>query len=573
MNFSFWDFLELVGSLGLFLFGMKMMSESLQKAAGDKMRQILASMTSTRFMGILTGLIVTTAIQSSSATTVMVVSFVNAGLLSLVQAIGVIMGANIGTTFTAWLISLLGFKFSITLLAIPLIGIGFPMLFSKRSTVKFWGEFIIGFSLLFIGLDYLKHSVPRVDQNPELFRFLSDYSNMGFTSVLIFLGLGTILTVVIQSSSATMALTLVMCNQGWIPFELGAAMVLGENIGTTITANIAALIGNVSAKRAARAHFFFNIIGVIWMLIVFFPFIRTISDLMYQYTGHSPMTNTDSIPFGLSIFHSTFNLINTSLLVWFVPQIQRLVTWLVPAKQEEEEEFRLLHINIGLMSTAELSIVQAHKETIIFANRTHRMFGFVKQLFAETNEKDFNSLYERIEKYETISDRVELEIATYLNKVSTYELSDESSRKLQALFRIISEIESVADSNASIARSLKRKNEQKVWFNQEIRDNINAMFELLDDAYVIMKENLEAAQRNPRIDLNPVYDIEQRINAHRNHLKAEHIKSIEANKYKYQTGVIYSDLFNELEKMGDYIINISEALVEIAKPSKATHEA
>ncbi|HPD94699.1 MAG: Na/Pi cotransporter family protein [Bacteroidales bacterium] len=568
MEYNFWNLLELIGSLGLFLYGMKTMSESLQKAAGDKMRNILATMTSNRFMGIVTGLLVTTAIQSSSATTVMVVSFVNAGLLNLVQAIGVIMGANIGTTFTAWMISLLGFKFSITIIAIPLIGIAFPMLFSRKSSVKFWGEFIIGFSLLFIGLDYLKNSVPRIDQNPEMFHFLSNYTNMGFGSVLIFLLLGTILTIVIQSSSATMALTLVMCNQGWISYELGAAMVLGENIGTTITANLAAIIGNVSAKRAARAHLIFNLIGVIWMLIVFFPFTETIAHLMEHYTGASPETNPDSIPIALSIFHSTFNFINTGVLVWFTPIIVKMVTWIVPSKKDEDEDFKLVHINLGLMSTAELSIVQAHKEIITYENRVHRMFGFVCTLFSETNDKDFENLYQRIEKYETISDRVEVEIATYLNKVSTYELSDESSKKLQAMFRIISEIESVADSNAHLARALKRKREQKVWFNQEIRDNMNKMFELLEEAYFLMKTNLEQAQRTIHINLGPVYEIEQKINDYRNYLKEEHIKSIEANKYKYQAGVIYSDLFNEAEKMGDYIINVSEAIAEVEKPVK-----
>ncbi|QKG81156.1 Na/Pi cotransporter family protein [Tenuifilum thalassicum] len=567
MNYGLLDFLNLVGSLGLFLFGMKLLSESLQKVAGDKMRSILASMTSNRFMGILTGFLVTTVVQSSSATTVMVVSFVNAGLLSLAQSIGVIMGANIGTTVTAWLISLLGFKFSIMLVAVPLIGLGFPMLFSSKHNVKFWGEAIIGFSLLFIGLDFLKGSVPRVDQNPEMFAFLSNYSNMGFGSILIFLGVGTLLTVVIQSSSATMALTLVMCNQGWISYEVAAAMVLGENIGTTITANIAALIGNVSAKRAARAHFFFNIIGVIWMLILFYPFTRTIANVLTNITGLSPYTNPNEIPFALSIFHSSFNIINTFVLVWFTPILIKIVTWLTPSKKDEDEEFRLVHINVGLMTTAELSLVQAHKEVATYAKRVHRMFGFVRQLFSETNDKEFDALYQRIEKYEGISDRIEVEIATYLNKVSTYELSDESSRKLQALFRAISEIESVSDSNFHLARTLKRKREQKVWFNQEIRDNLNKMFDLLDDAYSIMKQNLETSQRNASINLGPVYEIEKQINEYRALLKENHIKNIEANKYKYQAGVIYSDMFNEAEKMGDYMVNVSEAIAEIEKHS------
>lgn len=574
MQYGFLDLLNLIGSLGLFLYGMKMMSESLQKVAGERMRAILSSMTSNRFMGILTGFLVTSVIQSSSATTVMVVSFVNAGLLSLVQSIGVIMGANIGTTITAWLISLLGFKFSIILIAIPLIGMGFPLLFSKKQSLRFGGEALIGFSLLFLGLEFLKNSVPRIDQNPEMFHFLSNYSNLGFLSILLFLGIGTLLTLIIQSSSATMALTLVMCNQGWISFEVAAAMVLGENIGTTITANIAAIIGNVSAKRAARAHFFFNVIGVIWMLLVFYPFTHTIAGWLENITGKSPFTSADEIPFALSIFHSSFNLINTLILVWFTPLLVKLVTWIVPSKKEEDEEFRLVHINIGLMSTAELSLVQAHKEVITYAKRIHRMFGFVRQLFSETNDKEFENIYQRIEKYEGISDRIEVEIATYLNKVSTYELSDESSRKLQALFRIISEIESIADSNYSLARTLKRKRDQKIWFNQEIRDNMNKMFDLLDEAFAIMKDNLEVSQKYASINLGPVYDVENRINEFRTILKEEHIRNIETNKYKYLTGVIYSDLFNEAEKLGDYIINVSEAIAEIEKHTKVkSHHA
>lgn len=570
MQYGFLDLLNLIGSLGLFLYGMKMMSESLQMVAGERMRAILSSMTSNRFMGILTGFLVTSVVQSSSATTVMVVSYVNAGLLSLVQSIGVIMGANIGTTITAWLISLLGFKLSIIIIAIPLIGIGFPLLFSKKQ-LRFGGEALIGFSLLFLGLEFLKNSAPRIDQNPEMFHFLSNYSNLGFLSILLFLGIGTLLTLIIQSSSATMALTLVMCNQGWIPFEVAAAMVLGENIGTTITANIAAIIGNVSAKRAARAHFFFNVIGVVWMLMVFYPFTRTIAGVLENISGKSPFTSIEEIPFALSIFHSSFNLINTLILVWFTPLLVKLVTWVVPSKKEEEEEFRLVHINIGLMSTAELSLIQAHKEVITYAKRIHRMFGFVRQLFSETNDKEFENTYQRIEKYEGISDRVEVEIATYLNKVSTYELSDESSRKLQALFRIISEIESVADSNYSLARTLKRKRDQKIWFNQNIRDNLNKMFDLVDEAFTIMKDNLEISQKYASINLGPVYDVENRINEYRTILKEEHIRNIETNKYNYLTGVIYSDLFNEAEKLGDYIINVSEAIAEIEKHTKVKH--
>lgn len=566
MKYGLFEILTLLGSLGLFLFGMKMLSEALQKVAGERMRAILAAMTSNRFKGIITGMLVTMAIQSSSATTVMIVSFVNAGLLSLVQSVSVIMGANIGTTVTAWIISLLGLKLNIAALALPLIGIGFPLVFSKKKVRQSWGEFIVGFSILFIGLDFLKNSVPNINEHPEILSFLSNYTDLGFFSVLIFLLIGTLLTIVIQSSSATMALTLVMSSNGWISYELAAAMVLGENIGTTITANIAALVGNISSKRAARAHFIFNVLGVVWMLFVFRVFTSAIAHFVHNSSGASPYTNPESIPIALSIFHSSFNIINTFALVWFTPQIVKIVTWLVPQKDKEEEEYRLVNIEIGLLSTAELSLLQAKKEIIMYAKRTNKMFAFVRELFRETNEKNFDKLYERIAKYEEISDRVEVEIANYLNKISTHDLSEESSRRLQAMFRIISEIESVSDSNYSLARTLRRKREANIWFNQEIRDNINKMFDLVGEALNIMIDNLEQGYNN--INLGPAYEIEDRINCLRNALKDDHIKNVEGNKYKYQAGVIYADLFSECEQQGDYIINVSEAIADINKPAK-----
>lgn len=564
MNYGLLDFLTLVGSLGLFLFGMKMLSESLQKVAGDKMRNILAAMTSNRFKGILTGMLVTMVVQSSSATTVMVVSFVNAGLLNLVQSIGVIMGANIGTTFTAWLISLLGFKFQISALALPLIGLSFPLLFSKNKKRQSWGELVIGFSLLFMGLDFLKSSVPNIGENPEILSFLSSYTNLGMGSVAIFIVIGTLLTVVIQSSSATMALTLVMCNQGWISYELAAAMVLGENIGTTITANIAAAVANVSAKRAARAHLIFNIFGVIWMFFIFKWYIGTIASTLIDMGAINPFENPEGVPIALSVFHSSFNLINTFLLVWFTPQIVKVVTKLIPTKEMEEEEFRLKHIGIGIMSTAELSLLQAKKEIIIYSKRTTKMFGIVRELFKETNDKNFQQIFERIAKYEDISDRVEVEIATYLNKVSSHDLSEESSKRLQAMFKIISDIESISDCNYNLARTFRRKKEANIWFNQEVRDNLNKMFDLVEESLQIMNANLEVGYTG--INLGPAYEIEERINQYRNGLKEEHIKNVEGNKYKYQAGVIYNDLFSEAEKLADYAINVSEDVAEINKP-------
>jgi phosphate:Na+ symporter len=566
MEFGILQFLTLVGSLGLFLFGMKLLSESLQKVAGDKMRNILSAMTSNRAKGILTGLLITAVVQSSSATTVMVVSFVNAGLLSLMQSVGVIMGANIGTTFTAWMITLLGFKFQISLIALPLIGLGFPLIFSKKIIRRSWGELIVGFALLFLGLDFLKGSVPNISQEPEILSFLANYTNLGFFSLLLFVGIGTLLTVVIQSSSATMALTLVMCNNGWISFELAAAMVLGENIGTTITANIAAAIGNVAAKRAARVHLLFNVIGVLWMLMIFRIFTTAISNTIVNSGGLSPYESPENIPVALSIFHSAFNILNTFLLVGFARYIVKIAEKMVKQHDEEDVEYRLQHISIGLLSTSELSLLQAKKEIIIYAKRTYRMYGFVKDLFKETNEENFQVTFERIEKYENISDRVELEIATYLTQVSSSDLSEESSKRLQAMFRIISEIESISDSNYTFARILRRKKAGNIWFNQEVRDNINHILNLVDEALVIMIENLQLGYT--QINLGPAYEAEEKINQYRNKLRDEHINNVEANRYKYQAGVIYNDLFSEAEKMGDYIINVSESIAEINKPLK-----
>lgn len=564
MNYGILDFLGLVGSLGLFLFGMKLLSESLQKVAGDRMRSILSAMTSNRLKAILTGLLVTTIVQSSSATTVMIVSFVNAGLLTLMQSVGVIMGANIGTTVTAWIISLLGFKFNISLIALPLIGIGFPLIFSKKDSRRSWGELIVGFSLLFLGLDFLKNSVPNISQEPEILSFLSNYTSLGFFSLILFVGIGTLLTVVIQSSSATMALTLVMCNNGWISFELAAAMVLGENIGTTITANIAAAIGNVAAKRAARVHLLFNVIGVAWMLFVFKSFTTTIADFVVSTGGSSPYENASSVPIALSIFHSSFNVLNTLILVWFAKYIVKIAEKLVKKVDEDEVDHRLQHISIGLLSTSELSLLQAKKEIVLYAKRTYRMFGFVKDLFKETNDNNFQATFDRIEKYENISDRVEVEIATYLAQVSTHDLSEESSKRLQAMLKIISEIESISDSNYNLSRILRRKKAGNIWFNQDIRDNVNHILSLVDEALLIMIENLQQGYSN--INLGPAYEAEEKINQFRNKLRDEHINNVEASKYKYQAGVIYNDLFSEAEQLADYIINVSESIAEINKP-------
>ena len=561
MNYSFTDFLTLVGSLGLFLYGMKMMSEALQRVAGSKMRNILSAMTSNRFLAVFTGFLVTVIIQSSSATTVMVVSFVNAGLLSLIQSIGVIMGANIGTTVTGWIISLLGFKVSISAYALPLIGISLPLIFSKVTRRRTWGEFIIGFALLFMGLEALKGSVPNIKANPEILGFLQNYTDLGFTSILIFLGIGTLLTIIIQSSSATMALTFVMCNQGWIPFELAAAMIMGENIGTTITANIAAAVGNTSAKRAAFVHFLFNILGVIWMLIVFTPFVSKIDQIVTLHGGVSPSMNPAAIPIALSIFHTSFNVINVLVFVWFVPLFKTLVEKIIPLKEDDDEEFRLQYITTGLLSTPELSLFQARKEVQFFAKHTKKMFGFIQKLINETDDAKFNRLFAKIEKYERISDEVEVEIANYLSMVNQSKFSDTGRRQVRSIMKQVSDLESIGDSNFNLARTIKRMRERKVKFTPEVMKKLELMFDLVEESLTIMFDNLNEESSN--INFSKAKEIETEINTYRNQLKIEHLDNLKNGVYKYDTGIIFNDLFSECEKLADYVINVSEALDEI----------
>ncbi|MEE4197696.1 MAG: Na/Pi cotransporter family protein [Bacteroidales bacterium] len=560
MNYSLLDFLTLIGSLGFFLYGMKLMSEALQKVAGDKMRDILAKMTSNPVKGVFTGFLITTLIQSSSATTVMVVSFVNAGLLALSESIGVIMGANIGTTVTAWLISLLGFKVDISIISLPLIGVSFPLLFSKTRKNKFWGEFIIGFAMVFLGLDFLKASVPDIKSNPEILAFLSNYTAEGIWSHLLFLSIGTLLTIVIQSSSATMALTLVMCNNGWISFDIAAAMVLGENIGTAVTANIAAAVANVSAKRAARAHLIFNILGVIWVSFIFNYFLQGINWFITETGGVSPYESAHAIPVALAIFHTTFNVTNTLLFIWFTRMIQSIVTRLVPMR-DDTEEFRLKYINTGMLSTSELSIHQAKKEITVFGERVEKMFHFVEKMFHESSDKKFYKRYSKIEKYEGISDRMEVEIATYLTKVSEGELSIEGSKRIKAMLKVISDIESIADSCYNLGKTLLRKSDWKVKFSEKQTGHIEKIFTLVSEALAEMIQNLEKGYK--LIDITKALEIEEKINHYRNKLKKEHLKSVEKKDYSYQTGIIYNDLISESEKLADYVINVSEAIEEI----------
>ena len=556
--------LTLLGSLGLFLYGMTLMSEALQKVAGDKLRNILAAMTSNSVSRILTGLFITAVIQSSSATTVMVVSFVNAGLLSLVQSIGVIMGANIGTTFTAWLISLLGFKADIAVLAIPLIAFGFVFMMCKAKKKKSIGELIIGFSLLFLGLSFLKDSVPDLQSSPEVLAFLQQWTNYGFGSVLIFVVIGTILTIVLQSSSATMALTLVMCNNGWIPFEMGAAMVLGENIVTTITANIAASVANVSARRAAMGHSVFNVFGVLWCLILFHPFLGLVSKIIMAMGLDNPLVagaSANSVLYAISMVHTLFNICNTLILVWFTNQIAQLVTKIIKGKKEEEV-FRLQYIQGGMLSTAELSLNQAKEEIVHYADICRRQYAYAKSAINETDPEKFDALYKKLEHYEQVTDRIELEIAKFLNQVKEGVISDESGRRIQAMYKIISELESIGDSGFNVARILQRRNIHNLKFDEQMIKKLNYMVELLERGFDAMIYNLKKGYTQIN-DIANAQDIETDINEYRNNLKEEHLLNLENKTYSYLTGVYYMDLVNECEHVGDFMINISEAIMEI----------
>jgi len=560
MNIIF-QILEVLGSLGLFLYGMTLLSESLQKVAGDKMRSILAAMTSNSLKRVLTGLFITAIIQSSSATTVMVVSFVNAGLLTLAQSIGVIMGANIGTTVTAWIITLLGFKADISLISIPLMGVGFGLMMFKSKKKKSLGELIIGFALLFLGLAFLKDSVPDLKSTPQVLEFLKEWTSFGFGSVLIFVSIGTLLTIVLQSSSATMALTLVMCSYGWIPFEMAAAMVLGENIGTTITANIAAAVANVSAKRAALAHTLFNIVGVFWVLIFFNPILKLVSLITIGIGAGNPFIDASSTLYGISFLHTIFNTTNTLLLVWFTPQIVKIVTYVIKTPKTEEV-FRLQFIQGGILSTAELSLTQASQEIASFARLSLTQFENVRQAIHDSEKSNFDQLFTQLEHYEQITDKIEIEIANYLNSISEREISKESGKRIQSMYTIISELESVGDSGYNIARILQRKNVYKSKFDPEMIKKIDHLLDLIDNAFNAMIYNLEQDYTNI-ININNAEDAENSINEYRTHLKEEHLLNLENNIYNYQTGVFYMDLIAECEKVGDYIINVSEAIIEI----------
>ena len=561
----------LLGALGMFLYGMNLMSSGLQKAAGDKLRGLLSSMTSTPFKGVMTGLGVTSVIQSSSATTVMVVSFVNAGLLTLTQAIGVIMGANIGTTVTAWMVSWLGFKADISLLAVPLMLLGFLFSNSKKSQRQNIGELIVGFCLLFLGLSFMKESVPDLRQTPQVLQFVKEWSGHGFGSVIIFLVFGTILTLVLQSSSATMAITLIMLSMGWIPFNMACAMVLGENIGTTITANIAASIGNTQAKRAAMSHTIFNVFGVIWALILFKPFLGLVGKIIELFGLPDPAaegfavaspdspTSTAAL-YGLSMLHTLFNTINTLILIWFTKLIEKAVMFIIKTPKNQKEEFRLKYISAGPLATPELASEQALEEIIHFAQISEKGLGYAQSAICETNYDNFEVLRSKLVKYEEISDRIEYEIASFLNSVSAGDISVETSTKIKAMYKIIGELESLGDSGETISRILTRKNIHKREFDKEMLKNLIGMCNAVADAYAAMIYNLKAAHLGKLTEVTNAYNAENRINNMRNHLRDAEIEGIEGGSKNYQSSVYYMDIVNEFEKMGDFIINISQYL-------------
>lgn len=555
----------LIGALGMFLYGMTLMSEGLQKTAGDKLRSFLAQMTSNRFKRVITGLGVTALVQSSSATTIMVVSFVNAGLLTLGNAIGVIMGANIGTTLTAW-VTALGFSVDISVFSVPLMALGFILHASKKQKNKSIGEFVVGFAIMFLGLSFMKSSAGALLSNKDaMLAFFAHFTGFGFWSEMIFLLAGTILTIVLQASSATMAITMLLTTSGLIDFPLACAMVLGENIGTTITANMAAAVGNTSAKRAARAHTMFNVFGVIWVLIVFRPFLSLVGIVMEALGFSNPLTvdltspdAETSLLYGISMLHTLFNITNTLILIWFTPLIEKIVVWMVKAPKGDEV-FRLKYISGGPLSTAELSLDAAQQEVVHFAEICRNGFSYLRQAVNEQNPEKFETLNEKLIKYEEITDRIEFEIATYVNEVSKNEISEEATQKIKSIYKIVKEMESLGDSGEAIGRILKRKNAHGKAFDKSLLDRLNKMMDLVQKGYDAMVANL----RNPELtDISNAVNAEYNIDECRRHLREEHIVNIESNSYNYLTGVYYIDVLNELEKIGDFLINISEAAVK-----------
>lgn len=586
MEYSILDFISLLGAVCLFLYGMKVMSEGLQKVAGDRLRNILGVMTRNRVTGVITGILITALIQSSSASTVMVVSFVNAGLMSLAQAMAVIFGANVGTTVTTWIISAFSFEVNISDSSILILAVGVPMMFMKKSTYKSLGEFLVGFCFLFMGLDLISVYVPNLQENPEMLRFVTDYTSMGTASVLIFFALGIIFTMIAQSSAATFAITLIMSSQGWISFELGCAIILGGNIGTTITPVLASLSGNIAAKRTAMGHVLFNVLGSLIVLCCFHPFVELVADITRMCNGMNPLDISDAqeagmrgttlinekggltskaqacVAFGLAMYPTVFNALNLLVMIWFTKLYVKIVCWIIPNHHKEDnEEFVLRYIGGGLMSASELNIAQAQKEILLYGQRVERMLNMAKKMI-HLSEKDeeYQATFNRLEKYEEISDRMEIEIGNYLNRVSEGRLSPEGKMRVAGMLRIISEIESIADGCYNVAKTLNRKNQIHVDFTDNVLKEIDQMYDLVSVAMKNMLSLLEELEMPENSKIITAYNKEREINNMRNKLRDGNIFNINNKEYDYQEGIFFMDLIGEAEKLGDYMLNVVEGV-------------
>ncbi len=559
MEFGIWQLIQIIGALAFFVYGMKMMSDGIQRAAGAQLRNILRTMTKNRFLGVFTGFLTTAMVQSSSATTVMTVSFVNAGLLTLVESAGVMMGANIGTTITGWLVSFLGFKVKLKVLSIPLFAFGVPMLFSNKGKMKYWGEFIIGFAILFLGLSYLKGAVPDLKGNTEVLDFLQTFTQWGFLSRLFFVFVGTLVTIIVQSSSAAMAITLTMCAQGWLPFEVAAAMILGENIGTTITAELASLVGNTNAKRSARIHSMFNIIGVTWMVILLPAFLPLLSEFLQTLGLSDPFTNADDMPIGLSAFHTAFNLLNVIIMLGFVKWLVKMAIWSVPDGKDYDDDTTLKFIGTTLR-TPELATVELQKETGHFGEVTSRMSGFTRELINSKDPKQQRPLLKKLNKYEKITDSMEIEITQYITNLSNQEITPRTSLRLRSILNICNDLERIGDIYYQISKTLEQKIENKTYFTPDQRNNLNELSEKVDEAFAVMVENLN----NPHYDQvskDEAMDLEYDINKMRDRLRKENLTKIGEEGYNVKSAMIYNNIYSSLEKVGDHIINVTEAIV------------
>ena len=559
ISFGFWDAMQIIGSLAFFIYGMKLMSDGIQRAAGSQMRNILRTMTKNRFLGVFTGFLITALVQSSSATTVMTVSFVNAGLLSLVESAGVMMGANVGTTITGWIVSLLGFKLKLSAYSIPLFAVGVPMLFAGKGKVKHWGEFLIGFAILFMGLSFLKGAVPDLKHNPEVLTFLQQFTEWGFFSRLFFVFVGTVVTIIVQSSSAAMAITLTLSAQGILPFEVAAAMILGENIGTTITAELASLVGNTNAKRSARIHSMFNIIGVVWMVILL-PFILPAMSSFAQsaFGMADPYTSAETMPIALSAFHTFFNITNVLMLLAFVPWLVKMAIKTVPEKVEEEAVGRLKFINTT-NRTPELATVELQKEVARYGEITTRMLGFSRDLVNSTEDKNSLSLIAKLKQYEDIPDKFEEEITEYITGLSNQKMTHKTSLRLRSFFNICNDMERIGDIFYQLAKTIEGKMNRKIYFTPEQRNQLNELMDIVGRAFDEMNRNLNLVTYDDAT-ISKCYDLEDEINVQRNAMRKYNREKLESENYNVDGAMVFTNLFSSLERVGDHIVNVNESV-------------